>query len=349
MMKIKKKYLLPLIVLVTTILAFLAVFVPLPYYIEVPGTAEDVRNVVTVSDQEDTAPGAYQFVTIGVYKATGLDLLRAALTPFTDIYSESDMTGGASDVEFYRINQFYMETSQNMAKYQALTLAGKEATMDFLGVYVLQVMDNSTFKGILNIADTVVAINGERFESSKELIEFVSSFKVGDKVTVGYIEDGQNLEAQGKIIKLDNGKNGIGISLVDRTEIKGDTDIVFNTENIGGPSAGLMFTLAIYTQLAEPELRDGRIIAGTGSINKDGTVGDIGGVDKKVVAADAAGASVFFVPNNPVDKEVLKEDPNAKTNYEEALAAAKQIKTKMKIVPVKTAQEAIDYLKKDKK
>ena len=75
--------------------------------------------------------------------------------PFTDIYSAKDMTGGSSSQEFTRINQFYMETSQNMAIYQGLKTAGKETQMDFLGVYVMQVADDSTFKGILNIADTV--------------------------------------------------------------------------------------------------------------------------------------------------------------------------------------------------
>ena len=109
-----------------------------------------------------------------------------------------------------------------------------------------------------------------------------------------------------------------------------------------------MFTLAIYTQLAEPDLRDGRIIAGTGTIEQDGKVGDIGGADKKVISAAKSGASIFFVPNNPVDVEVLKEDPKAKTNYEEAKEAAEKAGLDIEVVPVKTVQEAIDYLKKTK-
>ena len=64
-------------------------------------------------------------------------------------------------------------------------------------------------------------------------------------------------------------------------------------------------------------------------------------------AADS-GADIFFVPNNPVTKEMKKADPDAKTNYQEAKEAAEKLGTKMKIVPVKTAQEAIDYLKKTK-
>ena len=87
------------------------------------------------------------------------------------------------------------------------------------------------------------------------------------------------------------------------------------------------------------------IIAGTGSIDRDGNVGDIGGIDKKVVAAAKKGATVFFAPNNPVTEEAKKANPNAKSNYDTALEASQMIKTDMKIVPVKTLQDAIDYLK----
>ena len=341
-----KEYRWPIAGVLFLLLLLSAFVIRLPYYIEMPGTAEDIRSVMTVDGKMDTKSGSYDFVTVAVKEATPADLIYAWATPFTDIYSAKDMTGGSSSQEFTRINQFYMETSQNMAIYQGLKTAGKETQMDFLGVYVMQVADDSTFKGILNIADTVTGVNGKSFKSSKELIDYVGSQKIGDPVSVTYIEDGQTKTADGKIIKLSNGKNGIGISLIDRTEAKGDVPVQFATQGIGGPSAGMMFSLAIYTQVADPDLRQGRHIAGTGTINQDGTVGDIGGIDKKVVAADKEGAEIFFAPNNPVSKEEKKANPKAKSNYETAKEAAKQIHSKMKIVPVKTLQDAIDYLKK---
>ena len=72
------------------------------------------------------------------------------------------------------------------------------------------------------------------------------------------------------------------------------------------------------------------------------------GADKKVLSAINAGASVFFVPNNPVDPEILKKNPTAKTNYEEAKEAAEKANADIEIVPVTTVQEAIDYLKSTK-
>ncbi|EHD47762.1 putative pantetheine-phosphate adenylyltransferase [Streptococcus pneumoniae GA16531] len=341
----EKKIRWPLYVIAALIVTFLAFVVPLPYYIEVPGGSEDIRQVLKINDTEDKEAGAYQFVTVGVQHATLAHMIYAWLTPFTDIRSAQETTGGSSDVEFMRINQFYMQTSQNMAKYQGLKTAGKDIELKYFGVYVLNVTDNSTFKGILNISDTVTAVNDQTFDSSKDLIDYVSSQKLGDSVKVTYEEDGQTKSAEGKIITLENGKNGIGIGLIDRTEVISNVPISFSTAGIGGPSAGLMFSLAIYTQIAHPDLRNGRIVAGTGTIDRDGNVGDIGGIDKKVVASARAGAAIFFAPDNPVSEEEQKAHPDAKNNYQTALEAAKTIKTDMKIVPVKTLQDAIDYLK----
>ena len=326
-------------------LLLFSLFVPLPYYLEMPGGAYDIRSVLTVDDRKDDEAGSYNFVAVSMSQATLAQLIYGWLTPFTEITSMQETTGGYSNDDYIRMNQFYMETSQNNAVYQALTLAGEEVSLDYMGVYVLNVNEDSTFKGILQLADTVTGVNGRTFESSADLIDYVSSLSLGEQVTVQYISDDEAKEATGTIIKLSNGKNGIGIGLVDHTEVKTDKDIVFSTDGVGGPSAGLMFTLDIYDQLTDEDLRKGRVIAGTGTIEQDGSVGDIGGAALKVVAADQAGAEIFFVPDNPVEEAVLKADPEAKTNYEQAVAAAKEIGTKMKIVPVTNVQEAIDYLK----
>lgn len=347
-MKTHKKIILILSIILATVAVWAAVLVPLPYYIESPGGATDIRQVLMVNGEEDQEPGSYNFVYVQVRQATALQLLAANFDKHSDIYTDEEMTGGSSSEDYFRISQFYMETSQNLAKYQGLSLAGKQVSMDFFGVYVLSLAKDSTFKGILNVADTVTSINGKTFQSSAELIDYVSSLKLGSDVTVGYESLGEKLTADGQIIKLDNGKNGIGIGLVDHTEVKADVPIEFQTAGIGGPSAGLMFTLSIYTQLADPTLRAGRDIAGTGTIEQDGSVGDIGGVDKKVISAAKAGATVFFAPNNPVDKEVLKENPQALSNYDEAVKTVKEEGLDIEVVPVTTVQEAIAYLEKTK-
>lgn len=176
-------------------------------------------------------------------------------------------------------------------------------------------------------------------------MEYVKGQEVGQVVTITFIHNGKEEEASGKLIELSTDKKpGIGITLTDHTEIATDTEVTINSGSIGGPSAGLMFTLEIYEQLTHQNIRKGKKIAGTGTINSAGEVGRIGGIDKKVASADEAGMNIFFAPDDTISEEVKKENPDIKTNYEEAKAAAKKLNTSMKIVPVKTVQDALEYL-----
>ena len=78
--------------------------------------------------------------------------------------------------------------------------------------------------------------------------------------------------------------------------------IDFNLANIGGPSAGLMFSLAVIDKLTTGDLNDAKFVAGTGTISGDGKVGPIGGITHKMVAAQEAGATVFLVPADNCDE-----------------------------------------------
>ena len=130
-------------------------------------------------------------------------------------------------------------------------------------------------------------------------------------------------------------KVGIGIQLVTNEEIETVPPVKIKSGNIGGPSAGLMFSLEIYNQLTEEDITKGHYIAGTGEIDYDGRVKRIGGIDKKVVAADKEGIEIFFAPN---------EEGASDSNYQEAKATAEKIKTDMKIIPVDTFDDALTYL-----
>ena len=103
-------------------------------------------------------------------------------------------------------------------------------------------------------------------------------------------------------------------------------DIEIDSQNIGGPSAGLMFTLEIMNQLTDDDLTKGRAIAGTGTIARDGTVGAIGGVKQKVFGAIDAGAEFVLVPA---------------ANFPDAVEAAGDDIT---VIEVATIADALDFL-----
>lgn len=201
-MKIIKKVKWWLISILAVVALLFALFFPLPYYIEMPGGAYDIRSVLKVNDKRDKEKGSYNFVAVSLSRATFAQILYAWVTPFTEISSLENTTGGYSAADYMRINQYYMETSQNGAIYQALQLAGKPVSLDYLGVYVLDVNKESTFRGILNIADTVTGVNQKEFKSSTELIKYVSSLKRGETVTVQYTSGNEKKSKSGKLIKL---------------------------------------------------------------------------------------------------------------------------------------------------
>lgn len=85
-----------------------------------------------------------------------------------------------------------------------------------------------------------------------------------------------------------------------------------------------MFTLEILNQLMDEDITKGYSVAGTGVINEDGTVGRIGGIEKKVVAADRDGVEIFFAPDDEISEEAKKKDPGLISNYEAAVTTAKK-------------------------
>lgn len=339
-----------LLIALLSVIIVLGVVWPLPYYIEMPGSAENVRDFVSVDGKRDKNSGSFMLTTVGIRQGTTGSLLAAYFSPFQEIISKKDLMGENSNEEYDQLSQFQMTSSENMAKKVALDLAKEPYEFDYKGVYVMSVSEKSSFYRQLKTGDVVYQIDETRFENSQVFMKYIQTKTVGNEVTIHFTRDGKDLNASGKLIELAETKQpGIGITLVDHSELKTPKDVQIKTTDIGGPSAGLMFTLELYGLLTEQDLRQGREIAGTGTINADGTVGSIGGIDKKVVAADREGATVFFAPAEELAPEIIKQHPELKdepTNYEEALAAAAKIKTKMEIVPVKSVQDALDYLAK---
>ncbi|WP_125607607.1 SepM family pheromone-processing serine protease [Lapidilactobacillus bayanensis] len=334
------------IAVVTLVLLIVFFALPLPAYIEEPGSAEPLRQFVTVDGKKDTQKGAYMLVTVGIRQATPFGWLTAHFNSFEDILSQQELMGSASDETYNQIQDYYMESSINNAIEQAYKLAKQPYQVKYLGIYVMNVIKQSSLAGVVKIGDTITAVDGHHFQSNQGFIDYLKDKGVGTKVKISYQHANQNQVATAKVIKLPQTKrHGIGITLTDRTTIKTETPVKINAGAIGGPSAGMMFSLQVYEQLTHGNLRNGRKIAGTGTIAADGTVGAIGGIDKKVVAANNAGATIFLAPNDPVTKAIKQADPNYVNNYHEALAAAKKIKTKMKIVPVRKFADVIDYLK----
>ena len=326
-------------------LAVLAFF-PTRYFIEYPGGADRVSKFVQVDGKRDQAAGSYRLMTVSVAgPASPLLLLWGKTQPFGDIVSEQDLMGDSTSSEYNTIQNYYIRSAGNAAVASAFRAAGKKVSVDYRGIYVMSMQANSSFRGKLKVGDTITAINGKHYQKAQNYVDAIKKHKVGDKVTVTYLRGKKEHQVTDKLVKLKGLKRaGLGISLTDDTRIVSQPRVKINAGQIGGPSAGLIFALQVYDQVSGRNLRAGRTIAGTGTIDDQGKIGPIGGIDKKVYAANKVGATIFFAPDIPATKAMRREDPSYINNYVEAKQAARKLKTKMKIIPVHNLQDAINYL-----
>lgn len=343
MKKMKNNKFVGLFILILVII--LGIIMPLPYYIEAPGSAVRLSELIEVNNRADENPGSYMLTTVAIRKATPLTYFTKYL-PFHEGVTEKELLGMTESSEEYdNLQKYYMESSINTAIEVAYKTANEPYKLTYKGIYVMSVLPESNFSGKLLVGDTVVALDKNKFKSSTEFIDYVKNKDPGEKIAVTYQRDGKTRTISAPLIEIEQTKvTGLGISLVDHTSIETDIPVSIDSDKIGGPSAGFMFALQIYTQLTNQDLRNGHEIAGTGTILADGTIGRIGGINKKIVAASKEGATIFFAPDDAIDPILKKNYPNLQSNYQEALKAAEKIDTEMKIVPVKQFQDAIDYL-----
>ena len=319
------------------IIIMLSAFYTLPFYVTKPGMAQELEPIVEV-ENGDEAEGSFMLTTVRMGKANIYGYVLAKMSKYQELYPEEAIRDADESEKEYSERQLHMmDGSKNSAIKIAYEKAGKPFSFNYLGVYVLGVIKGMPAYGKLKPGDQIIKVDNLKFQSSAEFIEYVGKKKADDTVLVTYKRE--DVEKTVKIslqtFKEQPEKVGMGISLDDYKKPVTDPPITIKTDQIGGPSAGLMFSLEIYNQLTEGDITSGYQIAGTGTLSEDGTIGPIGGIQQKIVAADKTGAEIFFAPNEKGVKG---------SNYQEALIAAKDINTNMKIVPVDRFDDALDYL-----
>jgi Lon-like protease len=326
--------------LIAAIILLASSFYTLPYYVSKPGMAKELAPIIEVENGYEEE-GKFMLTTVRMGKANIYSYVIAKVSKYQEIYSEDIIRGKDETDEEYTTRQLHlMETSKLNAIEVAYRKANLPIDYSYKGVYVLNVFPEMPAEGKLFLGDRIIKADGKSFASSDLFIEYVSTKKIGESLKLTIERDNQTKDINISIAAYPpqfTSKKGIGIELVEDKDIIVNPDVKVNTEEIGGPSAGLMFSLEIYNQLTKEDLTKGYEIAGTGTISEDGEVGPIGGIEQKIVAADKAGAEIFFAPNEKGAKD---------SNYLAALKTAEDINTKMKIIPVDSFDEAVAYLEK---
>ncbi|MEI3606740.1 SepM family pheromone-processing serine protease [Pseudogracilibacillus sp. SE30717A] len=322
---------------IITLTFFLLFTLDLPYYIYKPGHADSLENMVEIENGYQ-GKGDLHLVTVSGGQATPIQYILAKFMNYNEIVPiEEARPEGMTDNEYMRHQLMLMENSQQSSTVVAYRAAGKKYSIEYNGIYIIGVVENMPADEVLEPGDRITHVDGKQMKEANEMVEYVQMKKDGDKIELDIDRNGKQMK---KTIKVESfadqeEKVGIGIQLVTDQEVVVDPPVHIKSGNIGGPSAGLMFSLEIYNRLTEEDITKGYHIAGTGEIDFDGNVLRIGGIDKKVVAAHREGIEIFFAPNEKGNKE---------SNYQVAKKTAEQIGTKMKIVPIDTFDDALAYL-----
>lgn len=319
---------------------------PLPDYLEVPGTADNLGSMVHVNCHPDRNHGRLFMTSVGVAPAHPLTYLWARMDPVDSIDRTQDLTGGQNGQTYNRVQRFYMRDAINEAIYTAFKAAHRYVCRRYHGIYVVSIMKNSYLDHRLQVGDTITQINHHHFNSANGYQKYLAHKHLKSVLIAFRDHRHRNRMVRTRLIKLPDRRRGLGVVLTDDDSVTTRISVHVHSGQIGGPSAGLMFTLQIYSQLKSLNLTRGRRIAGTGTINSNGQVGEIGGIDKKIIAAKNRGATVFFAPYMRPTRSLLRIEPDHLTNYQLAVRTAHKYAPHMKIVPVTNFQDALRYLQK---
>lgn len=313
------------------IVAIAAVFfAPIPvFYAYLPGPVRDVERLVEVSDARTySSEGRLLLTTVSVDPQVTLsEVIQSAFDESTAIVMKEQVTGGQSLDELIEAQKVEMRQSKQAAQEVALAALGLgEPTGD--GARVVQTIPDSPAAGVLEEGDVIVTVEGQTVETTCDVGREIGSYKPGDALTIRVKRSGDietvNVDTVQNPDDPDSAIIGVFMDDVNRRFAPG-LEVGFDTGKIGGPSGGLMMTLALYDQLTPDDITGGRSVAGTGTIDCDGGVGPIGGIEQKVAGAEDAGADIFLAPSGNV-------------------AAARTVADDIEVVEISTFDEAIRYL-----
>lgn len=299
--------------------------IELPYLAFSSGPVSDAADAI-VAEGVDTFPpdGELLMLTVVSQDVNVFEAVIAGLDPSIDLVRrEAYRRPDESDEDYRNRTLQQMEDSQTRAIAVALGELGYQ--MAPAGVVIVEVLDDKPAAEVLEVGDLLVSIAGRPVEELGDVTGALEGFEPGDEVEFEIIREGSDEVVLVELVERGDEMGGPMIGITLHEQLEPPFPLRIEAGAVGGPSAGMMHTLAIIDTLTPGELTKGQIVAGTGTINGDGSVGNIGGVRQKVVGAQAAGAAYVLVPAG---------------NYEEALTAEV---AGIQIVPVGSLTEALAF------
>ncbi|PSR29900.1 MAG: signal protein PDZ [Sulfobacillus thermosulfidooxidans] len=316
-------------VVLLIVVAIVLWFIPTSYVVIYPGVTGNLAQMVKVQGGKQRNHGNLLMVAVGIAPVNELTYIGSRLDPNVELLKSSYAMGGLNMKQYVQYNVSLMNNSKLAAEVAGERLAGLHAYVKTVpGALVVGVLKNGNAQGKLQPGDLITKIGPYPITNPNQVHGIMQKhFTYGEIVPFTIERHHQTLVVPIRTTHIPQDSApaiGVLISALQVPVIP--RPVTINSEGIGGPSAGMMFALEIYSQITGKNLAKGRIIAGTGEITPSGQVQPIGGVAQKVITVHRSGATVFLCPA---------------ANYAKAEAMAKRKGYQMKIYPVTNLTQAL--------
>lgn len=303
-------------------------WVPTPYVIYSPGGGIDLGKRIVIEDSYDV-DGKLQMAYVTMSKGNLVNLAIAKILPNWDIVKKEEVTYENESLnDSIKADKIEMDAAIDNAVITAYKLAGEEVKItDTHNIITYLASEADT---TLHLLDEVVKVNGQEITSLDDCKKIVTSQKENAVVNFDIVRNKKNKNATAKVYNTEYGLK-IGVAFTTTYDYKTGKDIKIKSKSSEyGPSGGAMMALSIYNYLTDEDVTKGLNIFGTGTIDQEGNIGEIGGVKYKILGAIKNDADVFIVPEE---------------NYEEAKKVAKKENCDIIIIADKTLSGVIEKLK----
>jgi PDZ domain-containing protein len=313
-----------------------AAVVQLPYYALEPGLVRPTSDLISVDGVEvpPAAEGSIAYTTVRLKQMTLFEMLGGWVDPDVAVFPRDQLLGNQSERENRVANLELMDQSKEVATEVALRELGYPVTVRATG-FVIAATDSAfpAADEALDQGDVIVGVDGERIDERDDLSSLIGKHAPGETVDLAVEPAGGGPEREVSIVLSpdpdDPSRAIIGVRVQARDlDYAFPFDVTIDSGTVGGNSAGLAFTLGIIDLLTEGELTGGHDVAVTGTMEQDGTVGEVGGVGQKIAAARKAGIEAFLAPSAEYDEAVAHSgdvDVYRVDTLDQALAALAEL------------------------